>query len=366
MDLYLFHENGVVREMTQRRGVIWAARAEKIGPEDVFQIRRSGLLVSFSTLIQLFALFIFIVLPDLFSFRLFAPYAGYIILFTVFCANILLLLALVTGMRSLTSVSGSGKGFLWLAVISLMIATLCIPLSLLLFQEGPIWFVLGVITAPYSLSGNLVFHLWHATITLSLVVYSLTFGWLLIKHEETLGYGNLTTPGIFLVVQGSLQTACIVLANIGLAYYGSLSIIRGFVLGFSIFCAVFVTVLWFLYLGYQFRLLPYSDEGDGWDRFRRRLRESPSVQGFLARRGLGIIALILAVGVTIEVIAVSILRFWYFGGLWWVAVIAIFLGFCSLKFEHPNGYAITALGLASLCWVVGSIIAIQIYIISHV
>ncbi len=46
-------------EMTRRRGVIWDARANKIDPVDVFQIRRSGLLLSLSTLIQIFALFIF-------------------------------------------------------------------------------------------------------------------------------------------------------------------------------------------------------------------------------------------------------------------------------------------------------------------
>ena len=347
-------------DMTQRRGVIWDARAEKLNPEDVFQIRRSGLLLSLSTLIQLFALLFFIVIPNLFSFSLFAPYAGYIFLGTAFCGSILQLAVLLTGMKSLTSFAGSGQGKLWLAVIALTVATICIPLSLFFFREGPMWFILGIISPPYSLGSDLIFHIWHAVFMLSVAGYSLTFGYLLIKHDTPFGYGDLTTPGVFLLIQGALQVADVVLVNLD-PTLTSLYYLRGTVAGFAMFISVFVTVVWFLYLGYQFRHLPYTGEGDGWDRLRRNLSENPSVQAFLGRRMLGIIALIIAAGVTIEVIADSILHFWYFGSLWWLAAIAIILGFSSIKFEHANGYAILALGLASLCWVAGAVIAIQIH-----
>ena len=348
-------------ERMQRRGVIYDAHAAKLDPEDVFQIRRSGLLLMLSTLIQLFALLIFIVIPNLFHSTFFAPYAGYIILLTVFCGSILQLVALLTGVRSLTSFSGSGRGLLWLSVIALMIATACIPLSLLLSTEGPIWFVLGTITLPFPPSNILVFYIWHAAFVLSVAGYSLSFGYLLITHDTPFGYGDLTSPGIFLLLQGSLQVTDLVLVNLVPATPSSLYSLSRMLSGFAMFFAVFMTVVWFLYLGYQFRHLPFTAEGDGWDRLRRNLSENPSVQVFLGRRMLGIIALILAAVVMIEVIADSILQLWYFGSLWWLAAIAIILGFSSLKFEHANGYAITALGLASLCWVVGAIISIQIH-----
>ncbi len=58
-------------EMTQRRGVVWDGHAGKLNPDDVFQIRRSGLLLSLSILIQVFALLIFIAIPSMFSYDLF-------------------------------------------------------------------------------------------------------------------------------------------------------------------------------------------------------------------------------------------------------------------------------------------------------
>ncbi|MDD1777193.1 MAG: hypothetical protein LUQ65_03420 [Candidatus Helarchaeota archaeon] len=347
-------------DMTQRRGSLWDVKEDRLSPEDIFQIRRSGLLLILSTLIQLFALLIFILIPELFNFTYFVPYAVYIFVGTAFCAGILQLAVLLTGMKSLTSFTGSGQGFLWLAVIALTIATTCIPLSLFFFSEGPIWFILGVIGPPSTLGSDVVFLIWRTVIALSLAGYSISFGYLLIKSDGVFRYGDLITTGVFLLIQASLQVASVILANLNRLMGGTLSWLNATIGVFWMIFAVLVNVIWFLYLGNKFRYPPITGEGDAWDRFRRRLSESPSVQGFLTHKMLGVIALILAVIVTIEVLADSILQFWYFGSLWWLAAIAIILGFSSLKFEHANGYAITALGLASLCWIGGLIIAIQI------
>ncbi len=254
----------------------------------------------------------------------------------------------------MTSLFGSGKALLWLSVIALMVATACIPISLLVFQGGPIWFVLGLTIPPSSLSTDLVFVLWYSIYLGSLAIYSFGFGYMLIKNHDRFNYGNLMAPGVFLLIQATFQVVNTVLANIALLppyYFLSLKILLSI---FGIFFSIFVTVVWFPYVGYQFRKLVYSGAGDGWDQFRQRLRENPTVQSFLARRMFGIIAMILSLIVTIEIMINSLLHISPYARFWWLALIGLLFGFVSLKFEYPNGYAITALCLGSLCWVAGS------------
>jgi len=328
-------------------------------PEDIYQIRRSGLFASASTLIQLFVILFFFIIPlFISSFNSVLQYSAYIFLFAAICAGILQILVLLTGMKSLLSVFRKGKSVLWLSAIALIIAISCIPVSLLFFENSPTWFIFGMIIQPYTLSNETAFHIWFTVINTALAGYNLTFGYILIENDEAYGYGDLTTPGFFLLILGSLQAANAILSNIpfSLSPYEPLNYIKSIITGFSIFISAFVSIVWFLYIGYQFRKLPHKGLGDGWDQFRQKIRDNPSIQTFLARKTLGIIALIASSICTIGVIINSLFSLLPFGYFWWLSATGLVLAFISLKFERPNSYAIAGLVLGSMCWVAGSML----------
>ena len=330
----------------------------KLDPEDRFQIRRSGIFASLSTLIQLVVLLSFFIIPYFaLLFYPFLVYYSYIFLVTAICAGILQIIVLLTGMKRLIPQFGPGKSFLWLSVIALIIATSCIPLSLLFFDNSPTWFILGMIIPPYSFSSDLAYLLWFTVIKVALTVYSFTFGYILIKNDKIYQYGDLKTPGAFLLIQGSLQAATTVLLNVNLSSGYPLSSIKSMLMGFGLFIYCFVTVIWFLYLGYQLRKIPNEGFYDGWDRFRQEIRENPSIQSFLAHKMFGIIAMIASAICMGGIIINSLLHLLPTGYFWWLSLTGLLLGFLSLKFEGANGYAIAALGMGSLCWLAGAMIS---------